>query len=60
MRAAIVGGLEDLGISIDPAKNAVRSPDPRVVSPDGAKIKVQVIPTNEELAIAEFTLGLVK
>jgi acetate kinase len=60
MRAAVVDGLGDLGIAVDPAKNAVRSPEPRVISPDGSKVKVHVIPTNEELAIAEFTLGLVK
>ena len=60
MRASVVAGLDGIGIAIDPAKNAVRSPEPRAISPDGAKIKVHVIPTNEELAIAEFTLGLVK
>ena len=60
MRASIVEGLDGVGIRIDPAKNAVRSPEPRVISADGSPVKIHVIPTNEELAIAEFTLGLVK
>ncbi|MDR2443012.1 MAG: acetate kinase [Deltaproteobacteria bacterium] len=60
MRASVVKGLDGLGIKLDEAKNAVRSPEPRVVSQDDSPVKIHVIPTNEELAIAEFTLSLVK
>ncbi|MDR1658553.1 MAG: acetate kinase [Deltaproteobacteria bacterium] len=60
MRASIVNGLDGLGIKLDGAKNAVRSPEPRVISQEGSPVKIHVIPTNEELAIAEFTVSLVK
>jgi acetate kinase len=59
MRASICEGLEGLGIKICSEKNTPRSSDPRVVSATDSQVKIMVIPTNEELAIAEFTLGLV-
>lgn len=59
VRAQIVQGLDRLGISIDPDRNAVRSADPRIVSPDGAPVTVMVVPTNEELAIARAAAALV-
>jgi len=59
VRAKILEGLESLGISVDPARNAVRSADPRVISPDGSPVTVMVVPTNEELAIAQATVALV-
>ncbi|MDR1577533.1 MAG: acetate kinase [Deltaproteobacteria bacterium] len=59
MRAAILQDLEGLGLKLDPKKNAVRSPEPRVISTDDSPIKIHVIPTNEELAIAEATSKLV-
>ena len=57
-REDIVKGLEFMGIEIDPAKNNFRGEE-RIVSPDGAKVKVLVIPTNEELMIAKDTAELV-
>ena len=57
-RADIVKGLEFMGIEIDPEKNNFRGEE-RIVSPDGAKVKVLVIPTNEELVIAQDTAKLV-
>ncbi|MDR1607930.1 MAG: acetate kinase [Deltaproteobacteria bacterium] len=59
MRAAIVAGLEGIGLKLDASKNSVRSPEPRVISTDDSPIKIHVIPTNEELAIAEATAKLV-
>jgi acetate kinase len=47
-----------MGIEIDPEKNNFRGEE-RIVSPDGAKVKVLVIPTNEELMIAKDTAELV-
>ena len=41
-----------MGIKIDDAKNAVRSGDPRDISAEDSKIRVLVVPTNEELMIA--------
>jgi acetate kinase len=58
VRAAAVAGLQFLGIELDAGKNAARSKAPRVISPDGAKVTVMVIPTNEELAIARQALSL--
>ncbi len=59
VRAQILRGLGGLGISVDPARNAVRSPHPRIISPDGSPVIVMVVPTNEELAIARATARLV-
>ncbi len=58
MRLHFVDGLKFMGIEIDPEKNNIRGEE-RIVSPDGAKVKVLVIPTNEELMIAKDTAELV-
>lgn len=55
-RAGICEGLEGMGITIDPVLNAVRSGQARKISQQGAKVRVLVIPTNEEIAIAESTM----
>ena len=56
-RAEICEGLEFLGVELDPKKNlGLRSEGE--ISKDGARVKVWVIPTNEELAIARDTLEL--
>lgn len=51
MRDKICNGLEFLGTRIDPIKNNVRG-KAQEISVDGAKVKLFVIPTNEELVIA--------
>ena len=58
-RAKICEGLEKIGIIIDPERNAGRASE-REVSAIESKIKVLLIPTNEELVIARdtFTLAL--
>ena len=43
----------------DELKNDVRGEE-RVISTDDSKVKVMLIPTNEELAIARETLRLTK
>ena len=58
MRLRFVDGLQFMGIEIDPEKNNFRGQE-RIVSPDDAKVKVLVIPTNEELMIAKDTAELV-
>ncbi len=58
MRLHFVDGLKFMGIEIDAEKNNIRGEE-RIVSPDGAKVKVLVIPTNEELMIAKDTAELV-
>jgi acetate kinase len=54
MREKICQGLEFLGTRIDPAKNNIRGKAAEI-SVDGAKVKIFVIPTNEELVIAKDT-----
>lgn len=56
-RLDICKGLEFLGIELDAEKNNVRG-KAREISKDGAKVKVFVIPTNEELVIARDTKAL--
>ncbi len=55
VRAAVCEGLDGMGIAVDKTKNDTRSGNARSISPDGTKVPVLVIPTNEELAIAEAT-----
>ncbi|MGK5679038.1 acetate/propionate family kinase [Actinoplanes sp. URMC 104] len=50
VRAASLAGLEPLGIAVDPERNERRE---EIISPDGAHIPVCVIPTDEELEIAD-------
>jgi acetate kinase len=54
MRDKICQGLEYLGTRIDPVKNNVRGKAAEI-SVDGAKVKIFVVPTNEELVIARDT-----
>jgi len=58
MRASICDGLEFLGVEIDKEKNNVRGKEVDI-SKDGSKIKVLLIPTNEELMIARDTKELI-
>jgi acetate kinase len=60
VRAKVLSGLEGLGLVLDPERNAVRSPQPRIISTDDSPVTVMVVPTNEELAIARATLALVR
>ena len=48
-----------LGVKIDDEANDVRG-ERRVISAPDSKVKVMLIPTNEELAIARETLALIK
>lgn len=59
VREAAVAGLEELGLVVDADLNAVRSDEPRLVSPDYARVAVAVVPTDEELEIARQTFALV-
>ena len=54
-RIGICEGLEPMGIAVDSARNAAKRGQTRVISPQGAKVRVLVVPTNEELAIAQAT-----
>ena len=58
-RAAICEYLGFMGVKIDPEKNNVRGKEALISTPD-SKVQVWVIPTNEELMIAQDTAELVK
>jgi acetate kinase len=57
MRSAVCEGLEFLGVKFDDAKNQVRGEE-AIISADDSKVKVVVIPTDEELMIATDTMNL--
>lgn len=58
MRETICNKLnESLGVVIDPVKNNVRG-ETRVISADNSKVKVMIVPANEELVIARDTARL--
>ncbi|MFE0452235.1 acetate kinase [Streptomyces sp. NPDC058914] len=59
VREAAVAGLETLGVAVDGELNAVRSDEARLISPEDARVKVAVVPTDEELEIATQTYALV-
>ncbi|WP_455541846.1 acetate/propionate family kinase [Intestinibacter sp.] len=58
-RLAIASNLEVLGVKMDAEANKVRGKE-TVISAADSKVKVLLIPTNEELMIARDTLELVK
>ena len=58
VRAEACAGLEFLGIEIDPERNTGRVTRPTVISTDSARVTVLVVPTNEELEIAQQALSL--
>ncbi|MFH8880860.1 acetate kinase [Streptomyces californicus] len=60
VREAAIAGLEGLGMAVDAGLNAVRSGEPRLISPEYARVAVAVVPTDEELEIADQTFALVK
>ncbi|MCC9306941.1 acetate kinase [Kitasatospora sp. RB6PN24] len=53
VRAAACAGLTELGIEVDPELNSVRSGQARVISPEYSRVVVAVVPTDEELEIAQ-------
>jgi len=59
VRGKVLAYLGYLGITVDKEANKVRGEE-RVISTPDSKVKVCVIPTNEELAIARETVALVK
>lgn len=58
-RAKILEGHEFMGVKIDEAKNKVRGVDAEI-SADDSKIKVFVVPTDEELTIARDTKKIIE
>ncbi len=59
MRKLICSELENIGIKLDDQKNSIRCEE-CIVSKDDSKIKIMVIPTNEELMIALDTADIIR
>ena len=59
VREDICSYFKYLGVTIDPEANKKRGEDIVISTPD-SRVKVAVIPTNEELAICRDTVALVK
>ena len=59
LRAAVCGGLEELGIVLDAAANA-RAQGEALISAAGGRTQIWVVPTNEELVVARQAAQLLK
>ena len=58
LRERVMKGFEYLGAKLDPAKNA-GCREEAVISTDDSKVKICVVPTDEEIVIARDTLCIV-
>ncbi len=59
-RAGACTGMDYLGIEIDHASNSTRAEGIRDISGSNSKIKILIIPTNEELQIARETAEVIE
>ena len=60
IRQKVCTGLEFMGVAIDEKKNLIKSNKTREISSSKSKVKIYVIPTNEEFVIAKDTYKLTK
>lgn len=60
IRARSCQGLSHLGIDVDPRKNDRRSGEAFEIQTRDSQVKILVVPTNEELEIAEQTVACIK
>ncbi len=58
-RKGVCEGLEYMGVKLDLEKNKIRGEEALISAPD-SKVKVVVIPTDEELLIASDTMDILK
>jgi acetate kinase len=59
VREAATAGLSELGIAVDAELNSIRSGEARVISPEYSRVTVAVVPTDEELEIAQQAFALI-
>jgi len=52
LRARVCEGLEEFGVILDPEKNAACRATESIISADHSRVKILVIPANEELVLA--------
>jgi acetate kinase len=60
IRARSCAGLSGLGIEIDADRNGEHALGVREIQREGARVKILVVPTNEELEIAEETVACIR
>ncbi len=60
VRAAVCKDMSGLGINVDLKKNEGRFGEPQAIHTDDSPVQVWVIPTNEELQIAQDTVNVVR
>jgi acetate kinase len=59
VRAAVCANLEELGIALDPAQNAIASGE-ATIHADASRVQLWVAPTNEEIVVARQTKALLE
>lgn len=59
IRKMVCSDMDFFGIKIDEEKNKIRSKKSREIQAEDSKVKIFVIPTNEELEIAQQTFELI-
>lgn len=60
IREAVCDGLEIFDIKIDKIKNKESKDEPRRISQIDSKVRIAIVPTDEELAIAQDALRIIK
>ena len=60
VRLDALDNMEMYGVKVDPERNAQPNDGPRIISTDDSTVKVLVVPTNEELAIAQKASKIAK
>lgn len=60
VRQMVCSGLEMLGLIIDQSKNRAEGSDLREIQAENSRIKVIIVPTDEELSIAQQTLKVMQ
>jgi acetate kinase len=60
IRKRVCADMEFFGIELDEEKNSLRSKELREINAASSKVKVLVVPTNEELEIAQQCFNLLK
>jgi acetate kinase len=59
IRKSVCADMQFLGLELDEAKNAIRSSEIREINTVNSKTKILVVPTNEELEIANQVYDLI-
>ncbi|MEN8123972.1 MAG: acetate kinase [Bacteroidota bacterium] len=60
VRKMVCANMDYLGMDLDIEKNNIRSKEIREINTDDSKVKILIVPTNEELEIAKQSFSLLK